>query len=176
MVSLFLEPESEKGRATLRLGDNMWLYIPNVGRPIRITSMQSVVGGVFNNADIMRLDFSAEYDVVKNEDKGDHLLLELKAKNDSVSYDKLVMRVDKKSTTPLQIECYTSTQMLIKTLYYKELKDFGDKIVRPSVVETDSPMYKGYRSIMIYGKVTPKEFPDEAFTLDNLAKASDLRR
>jgi outer membrane lipoprotein-sorting protein len=176
MVSLFLEPDSEKGRATLRLGDNMWLYIPNVGRPIRITSMQSVVGGVFNNADIMRLDFSTEYDVVKTEDKKDFLLLELKAKNDTVSYDKLIMQVDKKTITPMQIECYTSTQMLIKTLYYKKSKDFGDGIVRPSVVETESPMYKGFKSIMIYGKITPKEFANEAFTLDNLEKASDLRR
>ncbi|MBU1657618.1 outer membrane lipoprotein-sorting protein [bacterium] len=176
MISLFLEPESEKGRATLRLGDNMWLYIPNVGRPLRITSMQSVVGGVFNNADIMRLDFSTEYDIVNSEDKKEYLLLELKAKNDTVSYDKLIMQVDKKTLTPLQIECYTSTKMLIKTLYYKELKDFGDKIVRPSVVETQSPMYKGFKSIMIYGKITPKKFADEAFTLDNLEKASDLRR
>lgn len=176
MVSLFLEPDSEKGRATLRLGDNMWLYIPNVGRPIRITSMQSVVGGVFNNADIMRLDFSTEYDVVKTEDKKDFLLLELKAKNDTVSYDKLIMQVDQKTITPMQIECYTSTQMLIKTLYYKKSKDFGDGIVRPSVVETESPMYKGFKSIMIYGKITPKEFANEAFTLDNLEKASDLRR
>ena len=75
MVSLFLEPDSEKGRATLRLGDNMWLYIPNVGRPLRITSMQSVVGGVFNNADIMRLDFSTEYSVVTQEEKEDFKLL-----------------------------------------------------------------------------------------------------
>ena len=176
MVSLFLAPDSEKGRATLRLGDNMWLYIPNVGRPLRITSMQSVVGGVFNNADIMRLDFSTEYSVVKNEDKGEYLLLELKAKNDTVSYDKLLMQVDKKTLTPIEIECYTSTKMLIKTLYYKKPKDFGDGIVRPSVVETMSPMYKGFKSIMIYGKITPKEFSDEAFTLDSLAKASDLRR
>ena len=44
MVALFLDPPSDKGRATLRLGDNMWLYIPNVGKPIRITSLQSVVG------------------------------------------------------------------------------------------------------------------------------------
>ena len=176
MVSLFLEPDSEKGRATLRLGDNMWLYIPNVGRPLRITSMQSVVGGVFNNADIMRLDFSTEYNIVKEEDKGEYLLLELKAKNETVSYDKLLMQVDKKSLTPLVIECYTSTQMLIKTLYYKKPKDFGDGIVRPSVLETDSPMYKGYKSIMIYGKITQKEFSDEAFTIDNLEKASDLRR
>ncbi len=175
MVSLFLEPDSEKGRATLRVGDNMWLYIPNVGRPLRITSMQSVVGGVFNNADIMKLDFSTEYDVLKRETKKDHLLLELKAKNDTVAYDKLIMQVDKKTTLPIQIECYTSTQMLIKTLYYKKLKDFGDGIVRPSVIETMSPVYKGFKSIMIYGKITPKEFADEAFTLDNLSKVSDLR-
>ncbi|MEA3228156.1 MAG: outer membrane lipoprotein-sorting protein [Campylobacterota bacterium] len=176
MVSLFLAPDSEKGRATLRVGENMWLYIPNVGRPLRITSMQSVVGGVFNNADIMRLDFSTEYSVVKEEDKGEYLLLELQAKNDTVSYDKLLMQVDKKTLSPIQIECYTSTKMLIKTLYYKKPKDFGDSIYRPSVVETISPMYRGYKSIMIYGKITPKEFSDESFTLDNLAKASELRR
>ena len=176
MVSLFLEPDSEKGRATLRLGENMWLYIPNVGRPLRITSMQSVVGGVFNNADIMRLDFTTEYDVSKKEKREEGYTLELKAKNDTVSYDRLVMQVDGKSMTPTSIECYTSTGMLIKTLYYKKLKDFGDKIVRPAVVETVSPMYKGYKSIMIYGKITPKNFADEAFTLDNLSKASDLRR
>ncbi len=49
IAALFLEPASEKGRSTLRLGENMWLYIPNVGKPIRITSLQSVIGGVFNN-------------------------------------------------------------------------------------------------------------------------------
>jgi len=176
MVSLFLAPDSEKGRATLRLGDNMWLYIPNVGRPIRITSMQSVVGGVFNNADIMRLDFSTEYTVTSQENKKNFILLNLKAKNDTVSYDKLIMKVDKKTLTPIQIECYTSTKMLIKTLYYKKLTDFGDNILRPAVVETMSPLYKGYKSIMIYGKIIPKHFADEAFTLDSLANASDLRR
>jgi Outer membrane lipoprotein-sorting protein len=176
MVSLFLSPDSDKGRATLRLGENMWLYIPNVGRPIRITSMQSVVGGVFNNADIMRLDFTTEYDLINTTKNEEGMMLELKAKNDTVSYDRLLMQVDAKTLTPTSIECYTSTQMLIKTLYYKKLKDFGDKIIRPSVVETISPMYKGYKSIMIYGKITPKEFQDEAFTLDNLSQASELRR
>ena len=90
MVSSFLKPESEKGRNTLRLGDNMWLYMPAVGRPIRITSMQSVVGGVFNNSDIMRVDFSSEYTLEKQEEKDDEYILSLKAKNDTVAYDKLV--------------------------------------------------------------------------------------
>jgi len=176
MVSAFLKPESEKGRTTLRVDENMWLYLPDVGRAIRITSMQSVVGGVFNNSDIMRLDFGVEYEITSQEDKGDIILVETKAKTDSVAYDKLVMQVDKKTTTPKQIDCYTSTGMLIKTLYYKDIKDFGNGIVRPAVLETKSPLYKDYKSIMVYGKITPKEFSDEAFTLDNMSKVENLRR
>ena len=176
MVSLFLQPESEKDRATLRLGENMWLYLPEVGRAIRVTSMQSVVGGVFNNSDIMRLDFSTEYDIVSQKDNGDEIFLEVKAKNETVAYDKLFINVDKASTTPKEIKCYSSTNMLIKTLYYKDLKDFGNGILRPAVIETDSPFYKGYKSIMVYAKITPKEFNDEAFTLDSLGKAGELRR
>ncbi|MEA3512513.1 MAG: outer membrane lipoprotein-sorting protein [Campylobacterota bacterium] len=176
MVALFLQPESEKGRATLRLGDNMWLFLPEVGRAIRVTSMQSVVGGVFNNSDIMRLDFSTEYNIVSQKDQGDKIMLEVKAKNDTIAYDKLIITVDKASTTPTQIECYSSTNMLIKTLYYKDIKDFGNGIKRPAVIETSSPLYKGYKSLMVYGKITPKEFKDEAFTLESLGKVEDLRR
>jgi len=176
MVSLFLEPESEKGRATLRLGDNMWLYIPNVGKPIRIASMQSVVGGVFNNSDIMRLDFSAEYTVTGQKENSSEYILTLKAKNDTVAYDKLIMTADKKSLTPKKVVCYASTGMLIKTLTYKDIKKFAPGIVRPAVVETVSPFYKGYKSIMVYGKITPKNFANEVFTLDNISKVGTLRR
>ncbi len=176
MVSLFLKPDSEKGRATLRLGDNMWLYLPDVGRAIRITSMQSVVGGVFNNSDIMRLDFSTEYDLISQKKENGESVLELKAKNDTVAYDKLIMKVDDKSLTPKEVACYSSTDMLIKTLYYKDIKDFGNGIVRPAVIETISPFYKGYKSIMVYGKIEPKKFSDEAFTIENISKAQELRR
>lgn len=176
MVSMFLKPESEKGRNTLRLGDNMWLYMPNVGKPIRITSMQSVVGGVFNNSDIMRLDFSTEYALVKQEETDATYELELKAKNDTVAYDKLLMSVDKKAVVPIKVECYSSTEMLIKTLFYKQIKDFGNGIIRPAVIETLSPFYKDYKSIMIYGKITPKSFSDEAFTIENIANVEKLRR
>lgn len=176
IVSLFLQPDSEKGRSTLRVGENMWLYLPEVGKPIRITSMQSVVGGVFNNSDIMQLDFSAEYDIKTQKEENGEIVLDLKAKNESVAYDRLVMHVDKKTTTPTKIICYTSTDMLIKTLYYKEIKDFGGGIVRPSVIETDSPLYKGYKSIMVFGKMSERVFADEIFTIENIGKVQELRK
>jgi len=175
IASVFLSPASEKGRATLRLGENMWLYIPNVGKPIRITSLQSVTGGVFNNADIMRLDYSAEYNCEKMEQQEDLLVLHLKAKTRSAAYDSLKMWVDDKKLLPSKIECFASSGMLIKTLYFKKVKDFGDGIVRPAVIETDSPLHKGYKSIMIFAKMKKRDLPDEAFTLNFLSRVESLR-
>ncbi len=175
VVALFLTPASDKGRVTLRLGDNLWLYIPNVGKPIRITSLQSVIGGVFNNADILRLDFAEEYDAEKLEDAGKESLLDLKAKSNSVAYDRLKMWVDKQRKVPTRIEAYAASGLLIKTLYYKEPKDLGDGVERPSVVETDSPLYKDYRSVMIWAKVKPRPLADELFTLDAMGRINELR-
>ena len=175
VAMLYISPASEKGRATLRLGDNMWLYIPNVGKPIRITSMQSVVGGVFNNADIMRLDYSVEYDATILEQNTSEYVLNLKANSQTVAYDKLKMWVDKKNIMVTKVECYTATGTLIKTLEFKDVKNFGDGIMRPAVIETSSPLYKGYRSLMIYSGMKSRKFPDEVFTLEYLSRLSELR-
>ena len=175
MVALFLDPASEKGRATLRLDDNMWLYIPNVGKPLRITSLQSVVGGVFNNADILRLDYGLEYDAVEITEEGETYLLNLKAKTPSVAYDNLKMVVDKKTLLPTTIECFAASGMLIKTLRYSKVQDFGEGMVRPSMLETDSPLYKGYTSVMLWAKIAKKELADEVFTLNYLSKVEELR-
>jgi len=175
VASLFLAPASEKGRSTLRLGDNMWLYIPNIGKPIRITSLQSVVGGVFNNADILQLDYNAEYDVEKVEEKGNEYLLYLKAKTKTVAYDRLKMWANKDKKLPTKIECLTEANMLIKTLYFKDVKDFGGGLVRPAVIETDSPLYKGYKSVMIFAKFKKKTFKDEVFSLTFMPNLESLR-
>ncbi len=175
VASVFISPKSEKGRSTLRLGDNMWLYIPGVGKPIRITSLQSVVGGVFNNSDILRLDYSAEYDVVAVEDDGEEFLLHLKAKTRTVAYDKVKLWADKEKKLPNKIACFTKDDMLIKTLYFKEIKDFGDGIVRPSVIETDSPLYKDYRSVMMFAEIKEVQLKDEVFTQTFMSELDSLR-
>ena len=175
VAAMFLSPSSEKGRSTLRVEDNMWLYIPNIGKPIRITSLQSVVGGVFNNSDILRLDYAQEYKADKVEDLEKSYLLYLKARSKTVAYDQLKMRVEKQSLLPTKIECLTKDGMLIKSLYFKNIKDFGDKILRPSVIETDSPLYKDYKSIMIFAKIKKREFKDEVFTQPFMPNLESLR-
>ena len=77
---------------------------------------------------------------------------------------------------PTKIECLTEAGMLIKTLYFKDIKDLGGGIVRPAVIETDSPLYKGYKSIMIFAKIKKKDFKDEVFTLTFMPNMDSLRR
>lgn len=175
VAALFISPSSERGRSTLRVGENMWLYIPNVGKPVRITSLQSVVGGVFNNSDIMQLDYHEEYDVTEVEEQGTEYFLQLKAKTRTVAYDQLRMWVDKENVVPTRIECMTEASMLIKTLYFREIKDFGDGIMRPSVMETDSPLYKGYKSVMLFAEIRERELNDEVFTLTFMPNLDSLR-
>jgi outer membrane lipoprotein-sorting protein len=174
-VALFVSPASEAGRSTLRLGENMWLHIPNVGKPIRITSMQSIIGGVFNNADILSLDYSAEYAVEKQEESDGMDLLHLKAKSKTVAYDRIRMWVNRAKRLPVKIECLTEKGLLIKTLNFRDVKDFGGGIIRPSVIETESPLYKDYRSIMIYAAIKRRVVGDEAFTLTFMPRIQSLR-
>ena len=175
MAAVFLSPASEKGRATLRVGENMWLYIPNVGKPIRITSLQSVTGGIFNNSDIMRLDYSAEYNCESVEQREGLLVLHLKAKTKSVAYDNVKMWVDKQKLLPSKIECFAASGMLIKTLYFSKIRDFGSGLVRPTVIETDSPLHKGYKSVLIFARIKKRKLPDEAFSLNFLSRVESLR-
>lgn len=175
MIGLFLEPASDAGRTTLRRGDNMWLFIPDVGKPIRITSLQSVVGGIFNNSDLMRLEFSTEYTAESMEDLGETYKLSLKARTDAVAYDRLVMVVDKATVLPLTIEAYAASGLLIKTLRYSDIKDFGDGIRRPAMLETESPLYKGYRAVMLFANVAARQFPEEVFTLNYMPRVKELR-
>ena len=175
MVSLFLAPATDEGRTTLRHGDNMWMYIPDVGRPLRITSLQSVVGGIFNNSDLMRLEFGVEYAPDSVEETPEAYVLDLKAKTDAVAYDRLKMWVDKKVMLPTKIDAYAASGLLIKTLTYDEIKDFGDGIVRPSRLQTDSPLHVGYKAIMLFAKIRPRDFADEVFTLNYMPRVKELR-
>jgi hypothetical protein len=176
VAALFLAPAGDKGRTTLRQGDNMWLYIPSVGKPVRITSLQSVTGGVFNNADILRLDYAQEYLVDAATEQGDAVLLELKARTAAVAYDRLKLTVDRKTVLPTRIEAYAASGLLIKTLYFKDVRDFGGGIRRPATVETDSPLHQGYKSVMLYAAVKKREVPDEVFTLNFMSRMEELRK
>ena len=66
--------------------------------------------------------------------------------------------------------------MLIKTLHYSKIKDFGNGLIRPAMLETDSPLYKGYKSVMLFDGIKERTFSDEVFTLNYMSKVGELRQ
>jgi outer membrane lipoprotein-sorting protein len=169
IANLFLSPATDKGRTTLRVGDNMWMFIQSAGRPIRIASLQSVIGGVFNNSDLLRFEFHVEYNARLKKENAAVIELELKAKTNMVAYDKLYMIIDKRYYTPIRLDCYSASGILIKTLNFKNIKNFGNNLVRPSVIDTTSPLQRGYRSLWILGRITPAYLRDDIFTLNYMS-------
>ena len=122
------------------------------------------------------LDYAEEYDVAGVEEDKEAIRLELKARTRDVAYDRLRMQVDRRTTLPVEIEAYAATGLLVKTLRFRDVKDFGGGIRRPATVETDSPVFKGYRSVMLYSQLRRRQLPDEAFTLNYLPRVEDLRK
>jgi hypothetical protein len=123
----------------------------------------------------MRLDYSVEYTVAEMSEADGQILLDLKARSAAVAYDRLRMWVDEERLVPVRIDCFAATGMLIKTLHFSDIKDIGDGAVRPAVMETDSPLYKDYKSVMVSANLKLRQLPDEVFTLNYLSRVKDLR-
>jgi hypothetical protein len=66
--------------------------------------------------------------------------------------------------------------MLLKTLHFKDIKDFGGGIKRPATIETDSPLYKDYKSVMLYSGLKKRDFADEVFTQGFMSRLEELRK
>ena len=80
------------------------------------------------------------------------------------------------TTRPTEMECCAASSLLIKTLCFKDTKDFGGGIRRPATVETDSPLYKDYKSVMLYSGLKKRDFADEVFTQGFMARLEELRK
>ena len=87
----FLSPR-EKGTFLLMLGDDMWVYLPDTRRPVRITPLERLTGDA-SNGDVARTNYAYDYDAVylRREKCGDtecHVL-ELTARRKSSTYHKI---------------------------------------------------------------------------------------
>lgn len=170
-----LSPARERGRILLMIGDDLWLFMPKIDQPIRISMQQRLMGEVANG-DIVRTDFSGDYTpaVLKTEsvDGKETWVLELKAKRPSVTYHRIVYWVQKKTYHPLKAEFYSISGTLLKTAAYEDYKPAAGRL-RPMRLVLSDPLIRGQRSVMQYENMKVRNLPDKYFTKDYLKKLSD---
>ncbi|MCB0418093.1 MAG: outer membrane lipoprotein-sorting protein [Bdellovibrionales bacterium] len=165
----FIKPEREKGREVLRLEDDLWTYMPNVGKAVHIADRDSFAGGDFSNADILRVDWTSKYSVTLLKALTSQDIYELKAKSNDAAYAKMRLWVDKKSEMPVQQKFYDTQGTLLKRLSYGEVKKFG-KIERPSYLLMENVITRQKSELRVLSMESPADVKDSRFRVDNLGK------
>ena len=167
-----LEPASERGQAMLMRGRDLWIFIPTVSQPVRLSLSQRLTGQVANG-DIARANFSGDYTprVLRTEaiDGNEHYVLELIAVDRGVTYSRVLYWVRKSNYQPHKAEFYSVSGRLLKTARYEEFRTLGGR-VRPTRLVLRDALRVGEESVMEYSAMKLRDLPARMFSKDYLQR------
>lgn len=125
-------PAKEKGIATLKIGKNVWNYIPSIERVIKIPSSMmgaSWMGSHFTNDDLVR-----EYSIVddydpelKSQDKEFYYLILHPKAEAAVVWGKLEFKVSKRTFLPVVASYFNERGERIRRIEYSDVKRTGKR-------------------------------------------------
>ena len=169
-------PRKEMGVATLRLGNEMWNYLPKANKVMRIPPsmmMGSWMGSDFTNDDLVKESSLFEdytYELV-HADSGDTNLIHINCiprEDLAVVWGNIVIVVRQSDHLPVRQEYYDEKGTLMRIMAYSNIRSLGGRMI-PSEVEIVPQHKEGHRTVVRYLKA---EFnialDDDVFTLRNL--------
>ncbi len=168
----FSEPAAVRGQEMLRQGENLWIYLPNLKKPTRLASRESFQGGDFNNADVLRVHYQADYaaKVVLPGAIPDAWELELKAKNTDAAYDRIKLWVRRSDFMPVKGEYYSQSGKMLRMAEFSEIKNYGG-FKRPAKIVMKNMLAVKRFSVMVVETMNVKVAPAPArFILDDLGR------
>ncbi len=166
----FDAPANARGQEILRVQDNFWVYMPNLKRAVRLAARESFMGGDFNNADVLRVNYSADYEPSIKSETRDRWVLELKSKNPSSAYDRIELTIHKGDYLPLEGHYFAASGKELRAAEFKDPKDFhGHR--RPSLFTMKNLLEAGRSSQMVLSDFKVVEsIPATKFVLTELGK------
>ena len=171
----YTAPPKERGTAYLRNGANTWLYLPSGEKVVRVGAKQNFGGGDFSNADIFRLSLINDYvpTLAGEETKNDKpcYRLELKAKDRTIAYDRVVYWVRSDGTFfPVRAQYYTISGKQLKSLTLTEVTRLGGR-TRPTLLTMESALETGAKTVLRFLAID-----DDAKLDDRMFTPSALER
>lgn len=155
---LITGPARDKGTAYLKRGKEIWNYVPNIDRMIKMPpSMmsQSWMGSDFSNDDLVRESSTIDdykHRIVRSETyKGYNCwVLELIPKPESsIVYGKVLMWVAKDLYVQLKVENYDEDGILVSSVLFDTIKDLGGRKI-PSRMEVIPADKKNQKTVLEY--------------------------
>jgi outer membrane lipoprotein-sorting protein len=156
---LITAPARDQGTSFLKRRNEIWNYIPNVDRTIKMPpSMmsQSWMGSDFTNDDLVRESSTVddyEHRILREEEYNgrDAWVLELIPKPETpVAWGKVLIWVDQEEYLQLRVENYDQRDRLANTMEFEEIRELGGRQIPSRMVLTpaDRP---AQRTILTYG-------------------------
>jgi outer membrane lipoprotein-sorting protein len=160
----FLSPR-DKGRYLLMLGDDMWIYLPDTSRPVRITPLERLTGDA-SNGDVARTHYAVDYDAtfLRTEKVGstECYVLELTAKRKGSTYHRIEYWLRTADSRPVKAEFYLTSGKHTKSATFDEFYESGGKTLLRRMTLYDQ-IRKNSHSVMEYSGFAPRELPDKLF-------------
>jgi outer membrane lipoprotein-sorting protein len=171
-IIMITEPASERGQTMLMKGRDLWIFLPAVSQPVRLSLAQRLTGQVANG-DIARANFAGDYEAkllrTEKVDGEAMYVLELTAVDRGVTYHRVLYWVRQSNFWPHKAEFYALSERLMKTCLYQDFKPLGGK-VRPTRLVMQDATRKDQESILEYSEMRPRDLPDKMFTKDYLRR------
>lgn len=171
-VVMIVEPASERGQIMLMRARDLWIFLPEVSQPVRLSLAQRLTGQVANG-DLARANFAGDYHsrVLRTEtiDGASYHVLELIAVDRGVAYQKVLYWVKQSDNSPYKAEFYSLSNRLLKTCLYENFQVMlGER--RPTRLVMENALRKGERSILEYSDMRRRDLPDRVFTREYLRR------
>ena len=129
-IVMVTEPASERGQALLMKGHDLWIFLPAVSQPVRLSLSQRLTGQVANG-DLARANFAGDYTakLLRTEkiDNESLYVLELTAVDRSVTYHRVMYWVQQSNYRPYKAEFYALSDRLLKTCLYQDYKSMAGR-------------------------------------------------
>jgi outer membrane lipoprotein-sorting protein len=171
-VVMITEPASDRGQIMLMKGRDLWIFLPNVSQPVRLSLAQRLTGQVANG-DLARANFSGDYNprVLRTDtiDGEKFSVLELNAVDRSVTYQRVVYWVRESNSAPHRAEFYSASNRLLKTCTYEKFEKLLGKS-RPTRLVMEDALRGGEQSVLEYSEMKLRDLPDKVFTKDYLKR------
>jgi len=167
-----LEPASDRGQAMLMRGRDLWVFMPNISQPVRLSLAQRLTGQVANG-DLARANFAGDYEpkILRSETvEGEKMhVLELTAVDRGVTYAKVLYWVRQSNSWPHKAEFYSVSDRLLKVCRFEKYQNLGGR-TRPTQLVMEDALKKGDVSVLRYSQMSPKDLPDRVFTKQYMDK------
>lgn len=171
-----LEPKKERGIATLRIGNEMWNFLPKTNKVMKIPPsmmMSSWMGSDFTNDDLVKEftfieSYHFEMTTPADPEKGLLYVKCIPKEGLPIVWGHIVIAVQEESSLPVWQKYYDEKGKLMREMFFKEVKDLGGRRI-PSVMELIPTTKKEHATVVRYlDAAFDIAISDDVFSLHNL--------